>query len=51
MTNAYLDASLMMAAFSVSGAIFLILELGTPFNGIMQISDAPFLDAIAHLGQ
>jgi hypothetical protein len=43
--------ALMFAALSVSGAIFLLLELNSPFGGIMQISDAQFLDAIAHLGQ
>ena len=46
-----LVVELMLAALSVSGAIFLILELNTPFNGMMQISDAPFVSALAHLGQ
>jgi hypothetical protein len=50
-SNGTVVAALMMAALSVSGAIFLILELNTPFNGILQISDTSFLDALAHLGQ
>jgi Protein of unknown function (DUF4239) len=50
-SNGTVVAALMLAALSVAGAIFLILELNTPFNGMMQISDAPFLNAIAHLGQ
>jgi hypothetical protein len=49
-SNSTVVASLMLAAMSVSGAIFLILELDHPFDGIMQIPAAPFLDAISHLG-
>jgi hypothetical protein len=43
--------SLMLAALSVSGAIFLLMELNSPFHGVLQISNAPFVDAIAHLGK
>jgi len=50
-SNGTVVTALMLAAFSVAGAVFLILELSTPFSGIMQISDAPFLDAFKHLGQ
>jgi positive regulator of sigma E activity len=50
-SNGTVVAALMLAALSVAGAIFLILELNTPFNGMMQISDAPFLNALAYLGQ
>lgn len=50
-SNGTVVMSLMLAALSVSGAIFLLLELNSPFGGIMQISDAPFVDALAHLGQ
>jgi Protein of unknown function (DUF4239) len=42
--------SLLLAALSVSGAIFLILELDTPFEGLIQISSAPLRSALAHLG-
>ncbi|MBA4106583.1 MAG: hypothetical protein C0485_12565 [Pirellula sp.] len=42
-------AALLLAALSVAGAIFLILELQSPFTGLLQIPDTPFLDAIAHL--
>jgi len=38
-------------ALSVSGAIFLILELDLPFEGIIQMSSAPLRNALAHLGQ
>jgi Sulfatase len=43
-------ASLFAAALAVSGAIFLILEMYTPFTGLIQISNAPLRSALAHLG-
>jgi hypothetical protein len=43
--------SLLLAAISVSGAIFLILELDRPFEGIIQISSAPLRSALMHLGR
>ncbi len=49
--NATTIAALLVCALSVSGAIFLILELYTPFEGLMQISSAPLRSALAHLGQ
>ena len=49
-SNGTVVIALMFAALSVSGAIFLLLELNSPFNGIMQISDAPFADALCALG-
>jgi hypothetical protein len=48
--NATVVATLFVCALSVSGAIFLILELDSPFAGLLQISDIPLRDAIAHLG-
>jgi hypothetical protein len=35
----------------VSGAIFLTVEMYTPFKGLIQISSAPLRNALAHLGQ
>jgi hypothetical protein len=49
--NATTIAALLVCALSVSGAIFLILEMYTPFEGLMQISSAPLRSALAHLGQ
>jgi hypothetical protein len=49
--NATVIATLFVCALSVSGAIFLILELDSPFSGLLQISDAPLRAAIAHIGQ
>jgi hypothetical protein len=42
-------AVIFACALSVSSAIFLILELDRPFEGLMTISDAPLRDAIAEL--
>jgi hypothetical protein len=42
--------ALMLAALSVSGAIFLILELDMPFDGILRISSEPMRNALEHVG-
>jgi hypothetical protein len=49
--NATVLAALLISAFSVSGAIFLILELDQPFAGVIQISSAPMRNAFVHLGE
>jgi hypothetical protein len=49
--NATVIASLFVSAMSVSGAIFLILEMYTPYTGVIAISSAPLRAALAHLGQ
>jgi hypothetical protein len=49
--NATVIATLLLCALSVSGAIFLILELDTPFAGMLQISDLPIRNALTLLGQ
>ena len=38
--------ALVVAAFSVAGAIFLILELDRPFGSLIQISSEPMLNAL-----
>lgn len=43
--------TMLLCALSVSGAIFLIMELNHPFEGLVQISSQPMRDALAHLGQ
>lgn len=48
--NGTVVAALLLAALSVAGAIFLILELGSPFTGFLQIPQTAFQDAISHLG-
>ena len=49
--NVTVVRSLFASALSVSGAIFLILEMYTPYEGLVQISNAPLRAALAHLGQ
>jgi hypothetical protein len=49
--NATVMASLFVAALSVSSAILLILEMYTPYGGLIQISSAPLRAALAHLGK
>src|SRR6266542_3036561 len=49
--NATVVASLFVSALSVSGAVFLILEMYGPYSGLIQISSAPLRAALAHLGQ
>ena len=44
-------SNLFVAGLSVSGAIFLILEMYSPYTGVIQISDAPLRAGLAHLGQ
>ena len=40
-----------LSALSVSGAIFLIVELANPFSGVIRLSSAPIADVLARLGQ
>jgi hypothetical protein len=49
--NATVIVVLAVAALSVCGAIFLILEMNRPFQGLVKISAAPLRYALAHLGQ
>jgi hypothetical protein len=49
--NPTVVASLFVSALSVSGAIFLILEMYGPYSGLIQISSAPLRAALAQLGQ
>lgn len=42
---------LLICALSVSGAIFLILEMNHPLSGAIKVSSAPLLKALEHLGQ
>ena len=49
--NATVVTSLFVSALSVSGAILMILEMYTPYAGLIQISSDPLRAALAHLGQ
>jgi hypothetical protein len=49
--NGTVIATFCVAALSVSGAILLIPEMYSPYEGMIQISSAPLRVALAHLGQ
>ena len=42
---------LLISALSVSGALFLILEMSRPLDGMLKVSSAPLRKALEHLGR
>jgi hypothetical protein len=48
--NTTVVASFLISALSVSSAIFLILEMYTPYGGLIHVSSAPLRAALAQLG-
>jgi len=49
--NATVFFSLMICASAVSAAIFLILEMYSPYSGVIRLSSAPLRNALEHLGR
>ena len=49
--NGTVTMVLLITAVSVSCAIFLILELGTPLDGMLKMSSAPLRFTLEHLGK
>jgi hypothetical protein len=49
--NATVLMVLFVAALSVAAAVFLILELDGPFDGVIKVSSAPLRYALTQLGQ
>jgi hypothetical protein len=49
--NGTVVVTLFVCALSVSGAIFLILEMYSPFSGVIRVSSDPLRIALSHLGQ
>lgn len=49
--NGTILATFFLGALSVSGVMFLILEMYTPLGGLIQISSAPLRAALGYLGQ
>lgn len=47
--NATVIAVLLICALSAVGSIFLILELDTPYEGLIKLSSAPLRNALAHI--
>jgi hypothetical protein len=50
-SNATVVGVLALCAISVAGAIFVILELDRPFEGLIQISTQPLRNALQQLGK
>jgi hypothetical protein len=49
--NSTVLAVAVATSLAVSAAIFLILELDTPYGGVIRVSDAPLRGVIEHLGR
>ena len=49
--NATVIVVLLICALSAAGSLFLILELDTPYEGLIKVSSAPLRTALSHLGQ
>lgn len=43
--------ALMLAALSVAGSVYLILEMDQPYRGLIKISNEPLLEALQQLGK
>ena len=50
-SNKVIIITMLVVALSVSAAIFLIMELDRPFDGLIQISSTPFHNLLRHLGR
>lgn len=49
--NATTVTVLIVCMLSVSAAIFLVLELDRPFQGLVRVSDAPLRSIMSHMGE
>jgi len=49
-SNPTVVATLALSALAVSSAIFIILEMYTPFSGVLRISPEPILEALRQMG-
>lgn len=49
--NATVVAALFVCAASVAGAVLLILEMHSPFRGLMKLASGPMYTALANLGR
>jgi hypothetical protein len=49
--NPTVVVTLVLGALAVSAAIFIILEMYTPFSGILRISPAPVMEALKQMGR
>ena len=42
---------MLVGSLSVSGAIFIIFELNSPYGGLIRVSDAPMRYALEQIGK
>ena len=49
--NATIIAMLIVCAISIAAALFLVLEMGRPFAGVIQVSSAPLQQALSQVGR
>ena len=49
--NSTTVATLALSAIAVSSAIFIILEMYTPFSGVLRIPPTPILEAVKQMGR
>jgi hypothetical protein len=49
--NATAIIVILVCALSVAAAVFLILDLGQPFDGLIRLSSAPLRNVLSQLGQ
>jgi hypothetical protein len=49
--NALSYTTILLGALSIASAIFVILELDSPFDGLFTVSSQPMRDALAYLSQ
>ncbi len=49
--NLLAGVMLLLAALAIASVIFAIMEMDTPFSGLIAVPSAPMRDALAHLSQ
>ena len=49
--NSTVIVTLMICALAVSAAIFIIMEMYTPFSGVLKISSTPIREALSQIGR
>jgi hypothetical protein len=47
--NATVAGAFLMCSFAIGGAVFLILEMDSPFEGMLRLAAQPMLNALAQL--
>jgi hypothetical protein len=50
-TNATVLSTLVISALAVTLALFIIMELNRPFDGLLRMPSEPLVEALQHLGK